>query len=336
VDFDMANRDAMTIFVNYRMLDYQGRYIGAIGVGLTIDAVYRLMKDYQQRYRRDLYFVNPQGQLVLSTDGPARAPVDLHARAGLGPLLDQAMSARGSYLYEAGGRTRLLNVHQIPELNWFLFVEKDEGEALEGIRRTLWINLLICAVITAVVLALTRVALERYHRRLQDAAIRDKLTGLYNRHAFAILQDQLRVEQERVARPLSVLLVDVDHFKEVNDRHGHAAGDQVLAQLATLLQDKLRKSDIAVRWGGEEFLVVLRDCTREQALALGEKLRLAVEALEVQVHGGRVPVSVSIGVGEQQAGETIDQVIHRADAGLYVAKNAGRNRVCVADTQTAL
>lgn len=331
VDPDMANKDAMTIFINYRVFDFSGQYLGATGIGVTMDAMHQRIKDYQQRYQRTIYFVDHTGQAVLFGQNTRQLSPDLHARPGLRDLIDRILTEKkGGYQYQADGVNYLLNVHYIPELNWYLFVEKDESEALVDVRKTLYINLGICLVITLVVVMLMNLSLSRYQRRIEEMASTDKLTGLFNRQAYAILMHKLMAESARQPRPVSVLLLDLDHFKSVNDQYGHATGDRVLRSVASQLRQVLRKSDIAVRWGGEEFLVVLNYCALDEARQIAEKIRQRIAQACLDVDGKHIALSVSIGVSQFSGDELPDQTISRADAGLYQAKQGGRNRVDVA------
>ena len=332
VDPDLANQDAMTIFINYRVFDFAGQYLGATGIGLTMDAMYSRIKNYQERFQRTIYFVNEQGRVVLRGHNGTPAPTDLRQRPGLRELIDRILQDKnGGYQYEAGGTNHLLNVQYIPELKWYLFIEKDESEALAPVRQTLYINLAICLVITLVVLMLTNVSLSRYQRRIEDMAATDKLTGMLNRQAFDILMDKLMADCARAARPVSMLMLDLDHFKWVNDQYGHAQGDRVLCRVAETLRHTLRKSDIAVRWGGEEFLVVLDRCALDEARRTAEKIRERIAQATLEVKGKPLALSVSAGVSQLRGDELPDEAIHRADAALYQAKNGGRNRVCVAE-----
>ncbi|HEX8989266.1 MAG TPA: diguanylate cyclase [Rhodocyclaceae bacterium] len=331
VDPDLANRDALTIFINFRVFDYSGRYIGATGIGLTVDAVRHLIADYQARFQRTIYFVDGHGNIVLFGNNSGLAAGDIRAVPGLADIADKILkSTRGSYEYQGGDGLRLLNVNYFPELKWFLFVEKPEYAALVEIRHTLYFNLAVCGIVTLIVLLLTHVALARYQERIEEMATTDKLTGLLNRQAFDILMGRLLAEHRRDPRPFSILLADLDHFKAINDRYGHHGGDGVLAGLARLLRGRLRASDIAVRWGGEEFLIVLPGCSLGEALAIAEKLRQEAAAAEFDAGSVRLGVTMSIGVAEYHPGETLDQGIGRADAALYQAKAAGRNRTCEA------
>jgi diguanylate cyclase (GGDEF)-like protein len=333
VDPDAANRNALTIFINYRVFDFAGQFLGATGIGITLDALHQHIKDYQQRYQRTIYFVNAQGQTVhLGGDGSA-ASTDLHNRPGLSSIINRILADKnGGYQYESDGTTRLLNVHYIPELNWYLFVEKDEYEALAQVRNALYINLAACLIITLLVVMLMNVALSRYQRRIEDMASTDKLTGLLNRQAYDILMTRLMSQHARQKHPVSMLLMDVDHFKRVNDQHGHAMGDRALCRVAGLLQQALRKSDIAVRWGGEELLVVLDNCALEEARLIAEKIRQQIAQACEEIEGTPLALTVSIGVSQLHDDESPDLTLRRADAALYQAKQGGRNRVEVVAT----
>jgi len=158
-------------------------------------------------------------------------------------------------------------------------------------------------------------------------AATDKLTGLLNRHACSIVLERLMAAYRRTPCPISVLLADVDHFKEINDRYGHQAGDQVLSSLARQLKSGIRESDIAVRWGGEEFLVILQNCDQTEARQLAEKLRQLAASCIANPENPAIRVSISIGVSQFDGQESLDQTIDRADAALYSAKQSGRDQV---------
>lgn len=160
----------------------------------------------------------------------------------------------------------------------------------------------------------------------------DPLTGLHNRRAFLEL---MRVELERAERhelPFSMILLDVDHFKAINDSRGHGAGDQVLSALGRLLRERLRKSDIAARWGGEEFVLALPNTDRSSGAALAEGLRAAVQALDIAQSDGSIAVTASLGLAVYRRGESAEVLLDRADRAMYGAKANGRNRVNADET----
>jgi two-component system cell cycle response regulator len=164
----------------------------------------------------------------------------------------------------------------------------------------------------------------------QHAATTDPLTGLTNRRAFLGALELERTRSLRHACALSLLLLDVDHFKSINDKHGHASGDVLLSWLAQLLQQQARKVDIVGRWGGEEFVVALSGADEAGAELAAERIRAAVQAMVVHGDSNQdIRVTVSIGACSMVAGETAEQLIDRADQAMYRAKAGGRNRVVV-------
>lgn len=166
---------------------------------------------------------------------------------------------------------------------------------------------------------------ERLHRA-RERAVRDPLTGLYNRLAYEERAAQAFAHWRRYGDPLSLLVLDVDHFKALNDRYGHAAGDRALKAISDVLAGTLRESDFLARHGGEEFVALLPKTGRDASASVAEKLRQAVEALQFQYQDQRVLITVSCGAAEFRPGDTPASVFERADRALYRAKQAGRNR----------
>jgi len=157
----------------------------------------------------------------------------------------------------------------------------------------------------------------------------DELTRLYNRRAFTEQGMQALAAAVRQNRPVSILLIDIDHFKAVNDTLGHEAGDRALYAVATTLAAACRRSDIIGRHGGEEFCIVCTDTTADEAMRLGERLLRAVEAIE-PLAGLRGGLSISIGIATTSQEQAWDTLLQQADRALYAAKNAGRNRAVAA------
>lgn len=158
---------------------------------------------------------------------------------------------------------------------------------------------------------------------LRRAANQDKLTGLHNRsYGEQLLQEACR--QARKGQPLSILVCDIDHFKRINDRFGHIAGDRVLRQVATAMRGAVRSNDPVIRWGGEEFLIILQRCTADRAVVLARRIRELVASQQDPEVGAS---TLSIGVAQLQDDESAEHFFERADAALYAAKGAGRNRV---------
>ncbi|HEX9243272.1 MAG TPA: GGDEF domain-containing protein [Anaeromyxobacter sp.] len=178
-----------------------------------------------------------------------------------------------------------------------------------------------------------------YQVRLAEGAFQDALTGLYNRrHLDERLTSELAAAQ-RHGRALSLLLVDIDHFKQVNDAHGHLAGDEALKMVAFVLRGAVRKEDVLARFGGEEFCVIARETPLDGALALAERIRLAVERSQFTWEGRQLGVTVSVGLTVSVGAATFvpgrseRDLLGAADRALYAAKQQGRNRVVAVEPE---
>lgn len=166
--------------------------------------------------------------------------------------------------------------------------------------------------------------LESQHEMMKDIAMRDPLTSLYNRHYLNEISPGLIADAHDGEHALSLMVIDVDHFKQINDTQGHKRGDEVLQQIAKSLHSVCRSDDLVARIGGEEFVIVLPGVGLAEAALRGEAMRARIAALE-QPGGGAV--TASIGVAALRRGESYDELFHRADASMYRAKQTGRNRV---------
>ena len=184
--------------------------------------------------------------------------------------------------------------------------------------------------------ALAGLVIFRLGRQLRHAATHDSLTGLLNR---AAMQEQLARETRRASRsrrPFSVIMLDIDHFKRVNDDLGHAAGDHVLEALAGQMSRRLRSTDSASRWGGEEFLVLLPDTDGDMAVSVAEQLRRVVSQSDIRWHQEGIALTISAGVAAWSGPEDSPTgLVDRADEALYEAKRAGRDRVRSAPADAA-
>jgi diguanylate cyclase (GGDEF)-like protein len=199
-----------------------------------------------------------------------------------------------------------------------LLTPSDGWFALFGLQTLLYV---IGMAFIAVIMTKERVALGH-----KAAAMTDPLTGLFNRRAFFEAGHQLMARQARTNSPISVLVFDLDHFKSINDRFGHAVGDDALRVFAMMARNNLRASDVLGRLGGEEFAAVLPGGSAEAAM-VGERLRAAFEAAAAEVSTYRIGATVSVGVASWVAPTDINLLLERADSALYRAKSNGRNRV---------
>lgn len=172
-------------------------------------------------------------------------------------------------------------------------------------------------------LALTRSQLRLY----EEKSVRDELTGAYNRRQLKIELEQARRDASLSPVPFSICIIDIDHFKAINDGSGHLTGDKVLRDFVNMAQKTIRSTDVFGRYGGDEFLYILPDTELKGAVMQAERLRVHANFMDFNGAFASDRISLSIGVAQYRSGETIEELIERADAGLYRCKKNGRNRV---------
>ena len=170
---------------------------------------------------------------------------------------------------------------------------------------------------------------EKLVENYRGLAIRDELTGLYNRRFFARTAELSITQAARYGRKLSLLLLDVDNFKRINDTYGHAAGDAVLQDIASLMRKNFREADLYARYGGEEFIALINEAEFSDAQKLAERMRQQIEDRRVNFNGHAITYSASFGIAQLCSGESLQQSTARADQALYAAKGEGKNRVRV-------
>jgi diguanylate cyclase (GGDEF)-like protein len=304
---------------------------------VAFDTIKRLIDSDQARLQRNRYFVDGKGNIVLAAATAKR--LNILKSPGISAIAPHILSNKKSeaqaleYKTETG--SMLLNARFIPELGWYLLVEQDLGSAVKPLQDMLMLNAAIGGFITLIILIMLTLVVRRYQSRLEKSAATDQLTTLMNRQAFDFVFANALLDSERSRQPMCVALIDIDFFKKMNDKHGHLVGDHVLREIAMISKRSLRESDVICRWGGEEFLILLKNCTLEKATSIAENLRATIAANDfsrtTDLARKRLSVTVSMGVAECKDKETEDSVFERADVALSQAKESGRNSVYFAE-----
>lgn len=327
VDFNEEQDDALTIFINYKVVDEDGKTLAVTGVGLDFDTVSTIVDRYKDSFGRHVYFVDEAGNIMVRSDGAPVTEDNIKSAAGISQIAEDLMATdHGIFEYERDGEVLIVSTRVIPELKWRVLVEQQESNALESIRQSTMTNLLVGLAVIIATLLVVAFAINRFHTRLEWMATTDKLTGLLNRGVFDMTLNQAVKLFKRDSQTFSVILFDVDHFKRVNDTLGHLKGDEILTKVAGVARDLTRESDLLCRWGGEEFILLARDCTIDAAFAKAESLRQAIEAAPLTKDAKLSPITISLGVTEIKQDDGPDEILARADRALYAAKEAGRNQ----------
>jgi diguanylate cyclase (GGDEF)-like protein len=256
-----------------------------------------------------------------------RAEIIAVARAGERARAQAMVAETGSVSYERI-RTDLVYVSTYAHRRAEAFMLEANYKADYAAHNLLWLTgMLVSMVVLGAVYVFG--LFYRHSSTLESEAHTDSLTGLLNRHQFHVLAEHEFRRIERYGGELSVLVLDIDYFKKVNDRYGHAAGDAVLRACSDIMRRHVRSSDLICRWGGEEFVVLLPQMDMDGAYEIARRINQYTASAPVETAGGKIAYTLSIGVAEYTGQAHISQLIELADIALYRAKQAGRNRVTV-------
>jgi diguanylate cyclase (GGDEF)-like protein len=328
IDTNDEQGEAITIFINYRVFDYDGNFIGIAGIGLGLDSVARMIRRYQNDFRRTIYFIDQNGEIHLQSDTSSRAGNNIHKLPGLDAIATKIVSnSRGAFVYQRDNETILLTTRYLPELKWYLLVELSESQATKELWNSFLVNLAIGLTVIVLTIFLIFYTVNIFQSRLEEMASTDKLTGLGNRQTFEIVMKQALAQFARSPLPFSLILFDIDNFKKINDSYGHLSGDNVLIKMSSHIRGLTRQSDILCRWGGEEFIILAPNCALPDATQLAENIRTSIMENRFVAENSERLITISAGVAEVRESESGTELLARADRALFAAKDKGRNRV---------
>ncbi len=333
VDTNQAAENKLTIFINYRVESPGGKVLGVAGVGLEMDVVAELLKSYQEKYERTIYMTDPNGLVQTHTRTEFIEALNIRDVPGLGDLAEEILSPvpkPRQFTYKNDQGVTLLSVRYIPELDWYLLVEQDQDRPLASARANLMRTLLVGLAASLVIIFISLLTVNHFQARLEHMAGTDELTGVANRRLFDTQFLRAVHRKVRSNTPLTLILLDVDGLKEVNDRLGHLAGDETIRAVAEIARSQVRGEDVVARWGGDEFMILVEGGL-ENGKAVAERIRNGVAVADLPGRtpksGPRPKVSVSCGVAEYESGDDLDSLTSRADKAMYQAKSQGKDAV---------
>ncbi len=338
VDSNEAADDILTIFINHRVEDRAGNLLGVVGVGLKMDQVAGLLKTFTEKYSKNIFLVDPKGVVQAHTDKELIENLNINDVPGIGSIasdvLEMDRDNPALFKYKNGDETVHLTARFIPEFHWFLIVEQNESIAMKAARDNFIRTLSIGALATLLIILLSIVSINHFQGRLEVQANTDELTGVANRRSFEKRVDSAMTKCTKDGSPFSVVLLDIDGFKVVNDTCGHNEGDRVIKEVCTVINSSIRDSDLCARWGGDEFIILVHGDS-EQAAIIAERIRESVEKTSVcaemsDKNDGGIMVTVSCGVAQYVCGDSLDSLNLRADKAMYESKDQGKNRVVIA------
>lgn len=322
--------DFLVMFINYKVMDYSNQMIGVTGVGVRLLNIEEMLTSFKTRYKYDVYFVDQRGELTLFSKGLNKRG-NIANIEGLNKIKEAIFSDKQTqFEYKDKDGEYLLNTKYIEKLKLHLFVEINKKEYLDEIKKTFYSNLFASIIVTALVTLIILYTINIYQKQLVQMASEDSLTRLANRRKFNDDFEKLYKRYKKGVNRLTLLLIDIDDFKSVNDTYGHLIGDEALVRVADILRVELRASDMVARWGGEEFALLLVDVTPQNATEIAQKICHAIKEDTILNELLQRPLTVSIGLGEMSSLESQDGLVHKVDNALYEAKKAGKDQVVVA------
>ncbi len=314
--------------------EMKAKYISVPGVVPKMNSITPLLKTYKDIYGSIVYITDANGIIQVHPNEKLAEQADIHKLKGIKDIADTILSSKSNsamYEFQRNKENILLTVEYIPEFNCFLFVEIDENSKLGNTIQNILINLLVGIIVSFGVVVICSFVINHYQGRLEHMAVTDELTGANNRMEFDLQFRKSVYNYNRNGTPFSLIIFDIDHFKNINDTMGHITGDSSIKTIADIARSGMRLTDVLVRWGGDEF-IILTHGDEDNAIIAAERIRKQVEASEFfKKHDNRetdkCDITISCGVSGFKKGDTLDSILARADSALYKAKTEGRNRI---------
>lgn len=318
--------DIPTAFINYKIFNEQKEFLGIAGLGISLESIPKIISNYNLEKDKDVYFINSSGAIVAKSTNTEISNInDLS-------IVDEDIknifnSNVGIVEFEELNNKYVLYSRFIEEFDWWFVIVQNETAIMKS-RNQILVSVFIISIITVLVtLVLILVAVKFYDKKMFALIITDKLTDVFNRRFFEIILNKALSENRREKRDICLFIIDIDFFKKINDSMGHLAGDKVLINVVNIISQSKRASDDLCRWGGEEFALLLYDCSVKQGEVLAEKIRSCIEYSCIEQYPNGQNLTISIGITPLRLEDSMDSFIKRADTALYKAKENGRNCV---------
>lgn len=312
VDFDEAGDNELTIFVNYKVNDFEGNLLGVTGVGIKMEGFSNFLNEQQEKYNRTIYLVDQEGIV--------QAHSNIKEIYGSSNIVEKIIDSQVTQIlssYKKNNQTIIISAKYIEDFDWYLIVEQNESNSLKSANDNLTRTLIAGLILLVTILITVGIILNYFSTKLEILAVTDPLTGCYNRREFNNRLEKSLDKKIRSNSPLSLITIDIDYFKKLNDSFGHHFGDKVLKVFSRMVYDIIRSNDIFCRVGGDEFAILL-EADEEETLLLANRIKNNLKNTELNV-------TISIGVYEALAEDSISKIIKKSDDALYLAKNSGRD-----------
>lgn len=333
VDTNEASSNILTIFINHRVEDDHGKLLGVAGVGLKMDKVSKLLASFSEKYSKQIFLVDLAGVVQAHSNVNLIEKVNIKNLPGLTSVAEQMLSPNSEsaiFEFSADGEKEYLTTRYIPEFEWVLVVQQSEEGSLGAARDNLSRTLLVGGGTTLLILFLSILTINHFQVRLEKQAGTDALTGLANRRSFENRFEIAMNNYFRNGNDFSIILLDIDGFKRVNDLCGHLQGDTLIKDISSKVCSAIRNDDFCARWGGDEFIILVSGNV-DIAMSVAERIRSSAccncQCGDIVSEGEDVRVTVSCGVAGFNMDDSLDSLAHRADKAMYESKMRGKDQV---------
>lgn len=329
LDYNANLSNALIMFINYKVMNYNHEFIGATGVGVRLFNIEEMLNSFKDKYKYDVYFVDNKGEITLFSK-------QLNKRGNIANIeglkalqADIFANKINQYEYQNKDGEYLLNTKYIDKLKLHLLVEIDKKEYRDDLKKTFYTNLIASLAITLLITIIIIYTINIYQNQLIQLANEDTLTGLANRRKFNEYFERALKLYHKSIKNVTLILIDIDDFKQVNDTLGHLMGDKALVRIAQILKSKLRTTDMVARWGGEEFAILLLDVPKTDAINIAYTIHASIKEDEELCAFLKKPITISLGLGELTNAESQDGLVYKVDTALYSAKNKGKDQLVI-------
>jgi diguanylate cyclase (GGDEF)-like protein len=328
LDWNQHISNDMIMFINYKIFDTDFHFLGATGVGIKISYINEMLQMFKKNYKLRVSFVNVNGDILLSDNREYKTIKNIYETKELQSHKESLLSKNNTMIeYEKNSSTYILSTKYIPELNTYILVEANLDDFTSSTKNTFYFNLSISLLLTVIIATIIIIIIRGFQKKLEGLANFDSLTMLDNRRSFSEKLHKLMLLSKHNKQNLSLLFIDLDDFKSINDSYGHHVGDMVLKEFASILKSHIRKTDISARWGGEEFIVVFTNSSAEDVLIVSNAIRKATSQNETMKSLLKRRLTISAGLVNLEENDTVDSLISKADKAMYEAKNKGKDRI---------
>lgn len=321
IDFNDKLANDLVMFINFKMFDEQFHYLGATGVGIEISYVQEMLKRFKVKYHLNVGFLDAKGNSIFQQAHMKKFTIPKR-------YYEQIFSKEPqSFEYQQDGSYFIVNTKYIRELDIYLIVKAKVDDFTQEAKHILYLSLTLSMALSLIIALILVRLIHNYNKKIEHLAEFDELTNLPNRKHFHRTFKYAFNLAQREHKPLALMFIDIDNFKNINDTLGHDVGDTVLQKFAKILETNIRKTDLIARWGGEEFVIAFVGADLNSAKELAEKIRIKVKNSSLFLHLLNEPLTISAGVIEVLENETFEAALTRADKAMYTSKTNGKNRV---------